>query len=106
MNSLSIDKLNNLIATNVMEIVKFDQIEKLISDGLLSFPEDIDGIVQYGWRKLKYTCGEKCLIRIGLGDGPENSIVASNMQSKTLQILPVASLSSFHVMYLMCPKIC
>jgi hypothetical protein len=35
--------------------VKFDQIEKLISDGLLSCPEDIDGIVQDGWRKLKHT---------------------------------------------------
>ena len=38
LNSLSIDQLNNLIATNVMEILKFDQIEKLISDGLLSCP--------------------------------------------------------------------
>ena len=72
LNSLTNDQLNNLIATNVMEIVKFDQIEKLISDGLLSCPEDIDGIVQDGWRKLKHTCGQRCLIRIGPGDGPEN----------------------------------
>ncbi len=72
LNSLTNDQLNSLIAINVMEIVKFDQIEKLISDGLLSCPEDIDGIVQDGWRKLKHTCGQRCLIRIGPGDGPEN----------------------------------
>ncbi len=71
-NSLTNDQLKNLISTNVMEIVKIDQIEKLISDGLLSCPEDIDGIVQDGWRKLKFTCSKRCLIRFGPGDGPEN----------------------------------
>jgi hypothetical protein len=58
------DQLNNLIATIVMEIVKFDQIEKQISDGLLSCPEDIDGIVQDGWRKLKHTCVRRSLITL------------------------------------------
>ena len=48
LNSFTNNQLNILIATNVMEIVKFYQIEKLISDGLLSCPEDIDGIVQDG----------------------------------------------------------
>ncbi len=55
-----------------MEIVTFDHIEKLISDGLLTCPEDIGCIVKDGWRKLKHTCGQRCLIRIGPGDGPEN----------------------------------
>jgi hypothetical protein len=65
-----------------MEIVKFNQIEKLISDGLLSCPEDIDGIVQDGWRKLKHTCGERCMIRIGPGDGPEVQVLQATCSQR------------------------
>ena len=53
LNSWTIDQLNDLIATNVMEIVKPDDIVKHIADGLLTCPEDIDDVVRDGWRKLK-----------------------------------------------------
>jgi hypothetical protein len=72
LNSRTNDQLNNLIATNVMEIVKPEEIAKHIADGLLSCPEDIDDIIHDGWRKLKHTCTSRCLCRIGTGDGPEN----------------------------------
>jgi hypothetical protein len=72
LNSRTNDQLKDLIATNVMEIVKPDEIAKHIADGLLSCPEDIDDIVRDGWRKLKHTCTPRCLRRIGTGDGPEN----------------------------------
>ncbi len=72
LNSWTNDQLNNLIATNVMEIVKSDEIAKHIADGLLSCPEDIDDIIRDGWRKLKHTCMSRCLCRIGIGNGPEN----------------------------------
>jgi hypothetical protein len=45
LNSWTNNQLNNLIATNVMEIVKPDEIAKHIADGLLSCPEDIDDII-------------------------------------------------------------
>jgi len=45
LNSWTNNQLNNLIATNVMEIVKPDEIAKHIADGLLSCPEDIHDIV-------------------------------------------------------------
>ena len=55
MTALDYDQLNNLIATNVMEIVKPDQVAKYTKYGLLSYPEDVDIIIQEGWRKLKHT---------------------------------------------------
>ncbi len=45
LNSWTNNQLNNLIATNVIDIVKPDEIAKHIADGLLSCPEDIDDIV-------------------------------------------------------------
>ncbi len=72
LNSRTNDQLNNLIATNVMEIVKPEEIAKHIADGLLLCPEDIDDIIRDGWRKLKHTCTPRCLRQIGTGDGPEN----------------------------------
>ena len=82
-----------------MEIVKPDEIAKHIADSLLSCPEDINDIVQDGWRKLKHTCNPRCLCRIGTGDGPENFSVKSSTQSKTHQTPPVTSSSNCHVIY-------
>ena len=48
LNSWTINQLNDLIATNVMEIVKPDYIAKHIADGLLTCPEDVDDIIQDG----------------------------------------------------------
>ncbi len=45
LNSRTNDQLNNPIATNVMKIVKPDEIAKHIADGLLSCPKDINDIV-------------------------------------------------------------
>jgi hypothetical protein len=72
LTALDYDQLNNLIATNVMEIVKPDQVAKYTNYGLLSCPEDVDIIIQEGWRKLKHTCSDGCVVKIGLGNGPEN----------------------------------
>ena len=72
LNSLTENKLRDLIATSVFEIVKTEEIAKLTADGLLSCPEDIDDITREGWRKLKHTCEPRCLMKIGPGDGPEN----------------------------------
>ncbi len=52
LNSLTKNKLGDLIATSVFEIVNTNEIAKLTADGLLSCPEDIDNITQEGWRKL------------------------------------------------------
>jgi hypothetical protein len=54
-----------------MEIVKPDKISMPFAGGLLSCPKDIKDINQQGWRKLNHTCGERCLIRIGPGNGPQ-----------------------------------
>ncbi len=45
LNSWTNNQLNNLIATNVMEIVKPDEIAKHIADGLSSCLKDIDDII-------------------------------------------------------------
>jgi hypothetical protein len=71
LSSLDYNQLNNLIATNIMDIVKPDQVAKYTADSLLSCPEDVDDIIQEGWRELKHTCSERYLV-IGIGDGPEN----------------------------------
>ena len=73
LDSCTNNQLNELISTNVLEINKHDQIDKLIEDGLLRCIDDIDDIVQDGWRKLKHNCNERCLIKISDGDGPENN---------------------------------
>jgi hypothetical protein len=72
LNSWTNDQLNNLIATNGMEIVKPDEIAKHIADSLLSCLKDIDDIIRDGWMKLKHTCTPRCLCRIDTGDSPEN----------------------------------
>ncbi len=72
LNSWTNDQLNDLIATNVMEIVKPDELAKHMDDGLLSCLKDANDITQDGWRKLKHTCIPQCLCKIGIGNGPEN----------------------------------
>ncbi len=72
LNSLTKNKLRDLIVTSVFEIVKTDKIAKLTADGLLSCPEDIDDITQEGWRKLKHTCEPRFLMKIGPGEGPQD----------------------------------
>ncbi len=44
LNSLTKNKLRDLIATSVFEIVKTNEIAKLTADGLLSWAEDINDI--------------------------------------------------------------
>ncbi len=56
LNSQTNDQLNDVIATNVMEIVKPDELAKHMDDGLLSCLKDADDVTQDGWRKLKHTC--------------------------------------------------
>ncbi len=51
--------------------MKPGQVNMLIAEELLSSHEDIDGIIQEGWRKLRHTCGKSCLMRIGFGNGLE-----------------------------------
>ncbi len=70
--AVAVNQLNDLIATNVMEIVKPDDIVMHIADGLLTCPEDVDDVLRDGWRMLKHTCNPRCFRRVGLGDGPEN----------------------------------
>jgi hypothetical protein len=72
LNPLTKNKLRDLIATSVFEIVKTDKIAKLTAGGLLSCPKDIDDITREGWRKLKHTCGARCLMKTGPGDGPQD----------------------------------
>ncbi len=72
LNSWTNDQLNDLIATNVMEIVKPDELAKHMDDSLLSCLEDADDVTRDGWGKLKHTCTPQCLRKIGIGDGPEN----------------------------------
>ena len=44
LNSLTENKLRDLIATSVFKIVKTNEIAKLTADGLLPWPEDINDI--------------------------------------------------------------
>jgi hypothetical protein len=46
------DFLNDILATNAMKIVKPDQVDMLIAEGLLLSKGENDGIIQEGWRKL------------------------------------------------------
>ena len=99
LDSRTNDQLNKLISTNVMEIIKHDQIEKLMEDSLLTCIEDINDIFQDGWRKLKHNCNKRCLIKIGDGDGSENYRCRKQHSVKGTPDLTSHQLSKSHVFY-------
>ena len=73
MNENSERYIQDLIRTNVMELVRTDDdLERLINNGLLKSVDDIPQLMSLAQTVLTHKCDDRCLMRIGDGDGPEN----------------------------------
>ena len=72
-NANSEKYIQDLIRTNVMELVRTDDdLERLINDGLLKSVDDVPQIKSLANTILTHKCDDRCLMRVGDGDRPEN----------------------------------
>eukprot|EP00957_Ditylum_brightwellii_P153847 11710272-Ditylum_brightwellii.AAC.1 len=73
MNRDSEQYIQDLIHTSVFEIVKTNEdIEQLLANGLLKSIKDIPEINACATIILHHNCDDRCKMRIGPGDSPEN----------------------------------
>ena len=62
-----------MIRTSTMEIIKGpDELNRLLENGLLSTVDDVAEVVECAETVLPHRCDERCLRRVGDGEGPEN----------------------------------
>ena len=65
-------KIKDLIRTSIAEVVRLDEIDKLIEEGIVNSWQEVFHIKELGNRILSHTCDKRCQMRIGPGQGPEN----------------------------------
>ena len=63
--------IQDLIRTSMFDVVKFDDISRLISNGLLKSFDDIPEIVERAGSILSHNCNERCKMRIRSTGDPE-----------------------------------
>ena len=64
--------LDSLISTSVIELVRTDDIESMVEEGLLENVEDVYSNQDLANIILRHICGRSCLKRIGPGESPRN----------------------------------
>ena len=73
MNADSEKFIQDLIRTSVMEVLNTNEdVERLLENGLLKSVDDIPVIVDRADVILRHNCDERCKVRVGEGEGPEN----------------------------------
>ena len=65
-------RIDNLIRASICSIRTGDEIQDLIDEGVIDNWEDLDSLKTLGKKILSHKCDQRCLRRIGDGDGPEN----------------------------------
>ena len=67
------NSLRDIIRTSTLEIVKGPaDIERLLENGVLTTLEEIQDITKQAETVLPHKCDNRCLRRVGPGEGPEN----------------------------------
>ena len=74
MNDAMENKINELIRASVAEIVRTDEVEQCINEGVFSSWEDLQTLQHRAANTLKHRCNPRCMRRVGDGDGPENFV--------------------------------
>ena len=65
--------IQDLIRTNVLELVKTDEdINRLIDNGLLKSVDEVMGVTAQADKILRNNCDERCKIRVGPGHSEDN----------------------------------
>jgi len=67
-----LDKIEDLIRADICQIVKTEEVEELIHEGILKSWHDRTTIEDLASKILPHRCTPRCLKRTGPGNGPEN----------------------------------
>lgn len=71
LNQSQKDSINDLIRASVCNIVRHDEVDQLIEEGLLESVDDVEDVENDGKIILPHRCNQRCLVRVSDGDGPE-----------------------------------
>ena len=71
-------RIEDLIRADIGSIVRSDEVEFLIEDGILTSMEDWKDLQDLSDEILPHRCTARCLVRIKIGDGPESFRCKSN----------------------------
>ena len=71
MNGNTQEYIQDLIRTSMFDIVKYDDISRLLSNGLLKSVDDITENVERAGSILSHKCNERCKMRIRPTGDPE-----------------------------------
>ena len=77
-NDQTRDFLEELVRTSVVEIIKTDEVQSYIDQGLLSCEEEYHDVVEEARVKLTHRCDERCKRRISSKDGEDSFVCRKN----------------------------
>lgn len=72
MNGEQMEKVQDLIRASVVDIIRSDEVQNLIDEGILDDYNDVYTIQDLAKGILAHRCSPRCLRRVGCGEGPEN----------------------------------
>ena len=72
MNEDQMQKIHDLIRASVVDIIRGDEVQKLIDEGILNKFSDVYEVQDLAEEILSHKCSPRCMTRRGVGDGPEN----------------------------------
>lgn len=74
MSDNEIEEVKNLVRASVVDIIRYDEVDKLIEKGLIRSQEDLPMLQELGRNILSHRCSRRCLRRVIPGDGPDSFV--------------------------------
>ena len=66
--------INDLIRASVGDIVRVNEVDRLIEEGIIESMNDLEGIQKDAETILRHRCSERCLRRISDGNGRDSFV--------------------------------